>query len=227
MTTRLCLQFTLASDATFGRGDGVAGLLDEEIEYDEVTGLPFVRGRVLKGLLVNECAALLFALERQGCPAMNALYGAARRLFGNPGSTLQDDGLLRVGNAQLPDQLRQAVSEDVAAGTFAPVEVLESLTTIRRQTALNANGAPQKGSLRTMRALIRELTLIADLSFDGEMSQNESGLLVACALALRRAGSGRNRGRGRLKDICLLKDGKDIAGEALDHFKTLIKPEAA
>src|SRR2546421_2411536 len=84
---QLCLH--LESDATFGRGEGLAGLVDEEIEYDVATGLPFVRGRVLKGLLVEECANLLFALQTAGSPALPTLEKSAGWLFGRPGSDLE------------------------------------------------------------------------------------------------------------------------------------------
>ncbi|MCS6847938.1 MAG: hypothetical protein RMN52_09510 [Anaerolineae bacterium] len=226
MTTDLRLEFTLASDATFGRGDGVAGLLDEEIEYDEATGLPFLRGRTLKGLLVEECAALLFALERQNHPKLTELQGAARQLFGNPGSTLEDDGLLHVGHAQLPEDLRRAVAADVEAKKLSPADVLESLTAIRRQTSINEAGAPARGSLRSMRVLVRELTLTADLRFDSEMGPTERALLAACSLALRRAGTGRNRGRGRLKNVRLFEGEHDITGTEFEGFKQLIEQEA-
>ena len=42
------LRLTLLSDATFGSGDGVAGLVDAEVQHDYV-GLPFLGGRTLKG----------------------------------------------------------------------------------------------------------------------------------------------------------------------------------
>jgi len=129
---RLQLRITLQSDATFGRGDGVAGLVDEEIEHDDRFGLPYLRGRTLKGLLVEECANILYALMRQGNPALEACKQAARALFGSPGSTLANDGLLRVGHAQLPAVLRRAVQEDVRGGRLKPAQVLESLTAIRR-----------------------------------------------------------------------------------------------
>ena len=59
---KLALTIELLTDTTFGRGDGVAGLVDEEVEHDSQTGLPIIRGRTLKGLLVEECANLLYAL---------------------------------------------------------------------------------------------------------------------------------------------------------------------
>jgi len=56
--------------------------VDEEIEHDTFTGLPYLRGRTLKGLLVEECANILYVLR--GNPAYNLLQQAARDLFGNP-----------------------------------------------------------------------------------------------------------------------------------------------
>lgn len=83
---KLVLTLTLLSDATFARGDGVSGVVDEEVEYDAVTGLPFVRGRTLKGLLTEACANLLYGLGRANAPGETRLHAAAARLFGEPGS---------------------------------------------------------------------------------------------------------------------------------------------
>jgi len=234
-TQRLQLRMTLQSDATFGRGDGVAGLVDEEIEHDDRFGLPYLRGRTLKGLLVEECANILYALARQGNPALKACEQAARTLFGSPGSTLADDGLLHVGHAQLPAVLRQAIQQDVRGGRLKPAQVLESLTAIRRQTAVDESGAPKRDSLRSMRVLLRELTLIADLTFaDGATTfganSTELALLAACALGLRRAGTGRNRGRGRLKDVQVwdasVAPPKNITPDLFKTFTKLVNPQA-
>jgi CRISPR/Cas system CSM-associated protein Csm3 (group 7 of RAMP superfamily) len=224
--THLQLRFTLLSDATFGRGDGVAGLVDEEIEHDTLTGLPYLRGRTLKGLLVEECANILYALQRN--PAYDALCQAARDLFGNPGSTLDDDGLLHIGHAQLPQTLRDAIATDVEAGRLSANDILESLTAIRRQTAIDDSGAPERESLRAMRVLLRDLPLQADLTSEAPISDHHRALLVACALGLRRAGIGRNRGRGRLgkmqlHDLLITEGETEITQKAFDKFATLVK----
>ena len=224
--THLQLRFTLLSDATFGRGDGVAGLVDEEIEHDTLTGLPYLRGRTLKGLLVEECANILYALQRN--PAYDALCQAARDLFGNPGSTLDDDGLLHIGHAQLPQTLRDAIATDVEAGRLSANDILESLTAIRRQTAIDNSGAPERESLRAMRVLLRDLPLQADLTSEAPISDHHRALLVACALGLRRAGIGRNRGRGRLgkmqlHDLLITEGETEITQKAFDKFATLVK----
>lgn len=209
------IQLTLKSDATFGRGDGVAGLVDEEVEHDIFTGLPYLRGRALKGLLVEECANLLFTLQTH--PKHGELEKTARELFGGGGSAEGDAGLLRVGNATFPQPLVEAVQGAVRQNTLDTTDVLESLTTIRRQTAIELEGAPEEGSLRSMRVLLRETVLTAPLTFAGKVEDKHLQLLSASVLAVRRGGIGRNRGRGRLQArLCL--DNKDVTQEYWEQF---------
>ncbi len=198
---KLELHLQLKSDATFGRGDGIAGLVDEEVEHDAATGLPYIRGRTLKGLLVEECANLLFALSQHDVAMQHRFDGAAKKLFGQPGSTLEDDAIMRVGAALLPQALRRAVEADINTNPprLQPADVLAALTAIRRQTAVDeTTGAPEPHSLRAMRVVLRETPFVAQLDFASDPSEDALALLAACAMSLRRAGTGRNRGRGRL-----------------------------
>ena len=189
------LEIELLSDATFARGDGVAGLIDTEIQYDVKTGLPYLSGKTLKGLLVEECANLLYAL---GNPEQWVTI--AHKLFGRPGSTLEDDGILHIASAQFPKELQNAVRYAIEQEkSWSADDVLESLTSIRRQTSVDtATDAPQKGSLRSARVLLRGVKLSAELSFSTPPTQDQLALLAACASTVRRGGEGRNRGRGRL-----------------------------
>ena len=217
MTLQLQLRFTLQSDATFGRGDGVAGYVDVEIEHDNSTGLPYLHGRALKGLLAEECANILYALDQQGNPALDLFNNAALALFGRPGSTLNDDGALHVGNAQLPEALRIAVANDVEAKRLQSAEVLESLTAVRRSSAINVEtGAPLRETLRSIRVLLRGLTLCADISIEDPVTADMKGLLAACVLGMRRAGVSRNRGRGRLCNMQLHSRPKVTNGDMTD-----------
>ena len=61
------LKIKLLSDTTFGRGDGVAGLIDQEVEHDPY-GFPYLRGRTLKGLLSEEFDNLVAVLPNQHQP---------------------------------------------------------------------------------------------------------------------------------------------------------------
>ena len=215
----LTLQFTLKSDATFGSGGGVAGYVDSEIEYDAETGLPFVRGRTLRGMLVEECANLLYAIGKN-----ERLEKSADYLFGNPGSTLANDGHLRIGPAQLPDPLRKAIELDVKAKHLYPIDVLESFTAVPGQTSVSADGTPEEKSLRSMRVLLRELRFSAELTLeepeDADFRKDVLSLLTVCVKAWRRGGTARNRGRGRV-DATLGTENETKA--RLTDFQTLLE----
>lgn len=214
--TTYWLKFTLYSDATFGRGDGVAGFVDTEIQHDG-SGLPYLNGRTLRGLLNYECADILFALEQQ--EKMGQWEKAAQHLFGNPGSAAADLSAMRVGEARLPQDLRQAVEVAVNNETLKPHQVLASLTAIRRQTAIDeSSGAPDDNSLRTERVILRQTSFEAELCFAGEPSQVDLALLAACVKAFRRAGSGRNRGRGKLAACLCDANGNDITPTHFEYF---------
>jgi CRISPR/Cas system CSM-associated protein Csm3 (group 7 of RAMP superfamily) len=214
MSTYL-LRFELKSDATFGRGDGVAGVVDVEVQHDE-WGCPYLGGRSLKGLLVCECAEILTALPE----AIRLRWEkAAQRLFGNPGSTLEDSALLFIGDAQLPGDLRTAIAHDVQRGRIRREEVLESLTALRRQTAMDESGVPQEHTLRTMRVILRQTPFEAELRFAEKPTEDDLALLAACVKAFRGAGTGRNRGRGRLKAELLDTNHQQITDDCFAIFR--------
>lgn len=213
------LRLTLQSDATFGRGDGVAGLIDTEVQHD-AAGLPYLGGRTLKGLLGAECSDLVYALGL-ALPeqAVNPWQIAADRLFGIKGAGLKGASILRVGPARLPDDLRAALLVDIRAGRLTPEDVLDTVTALRRQTAVDENGTPKEHMLRTMRVILRDTTFWASLEFLAERTGVEEALLAACVKALRRAGTGRNRGRGRLTAALLDSGGQDVTDRLFEPFR--------
>ncbi len=186
------IKLTLKSAATFGRGDGVAGLVDREIEHD-AQGCPFLRGKTLKGLLAESAENVVFALA--GDDKDSPWHAARKELFGISGrGGDQERGSLHIGDAQLPETLRAEIKKK----DWSKEDVLYSLTGIRRQTAINPDGAPDHASLRAMRVLLPGVTLEAPISFETPPSETDLQLLAAAVLDLRRAGTGRNRGRGWL-----------------------------
>lgn len=208
------LEIHLLSDTTFGRGDGVAGLIDQEVEHDQ-HGFPYLRGRTLKGLLSEECDNLIHAMSHN----QSHWQRVAGELFGKPGSTLDTMGAIHVGDACLPEDLRQAVAHQISQGKLTRSEILDSLTTIRRQTAIHPEtGVPDKGSLRSARVVLRDLTFTADLSFEQQPTDDQLCLLMIGAKALRHLGSGRNRGRGHVR--CRLH-GASLPQDYLDRFFTV------
>lgn len=299
------IKFCLISDATFGRGDGMASLIDSEVQHDEY-GLPFMAGRTLKGLIEEECANIIFALEKQGND--RSFKDAAKHLFGNPGSKDSDKSLIHIGNARLPEDLRRAIDIEMsgkflftwdkipgednekllkylqqnynigwlktatvekidntiriftekkslsvrlndkksklvltiadeqidefdvrqeneklnvyAIGKLEREEILNALTNIRYQTAMDeSSGAPKRKSLRSMRVILRKTSFEADLSFTREPSGLDIPLLAACIKSFRRAGTGRNRGKGALTAKLYDETGRDITDTQFNIFR--------
>lgn len=224
----LWLELKLLSDGTFGRGDGVAGLVDTEVQHDRY-GVPYLSGRTLKSLLTAEAAEILFALDHVVPAQRTRWHAAARFLFGEPGSDQESMARLRVGEAQLPADLREAVrqafdfSADSERGSLARAN-LESLTALRRQTALDAMGVPKEETLRTMRVILRETPFTARLDWLEPPTKDARRLLAATCSALRRIGTGRHRGRGviatRLLDVPSWKEGaSEVTTEWLAEFE--------
>lgn len=209
MTELYYLHFMLKSDATFGRGDGLAGVVDREVMHD-AHGFPYLNGRTIKGLLTEECDALLEVIESGklvSAAQLGALNRARRWLFGQPGSRTNSTGALRIGRGELPANLRAAVIDS----GMEQEEVLESLTVVRRQTAVSAvTGAPQPHTLRSVRVVLRETPFVAEIIVPRVLLDIEIALVAAGALHWRRAGSLRNRGRGRL-----VTDLKNASGQSL------------
>ncbi len=207
------LTFTLISDATFSGGDGVAGILDREVLYDRY-GLPYLRGRTLKGLLSEEADNLI-----NHHPQIAHWLVVRDRLFGQP-SGGNGRGNLHFGHAQLPEGIRKSARAALAAGRgLLPLDILESMTAERRQTAVDYDSQlPDDGSLRTMRVIQRKTMFESCLSSLAPLEADDLQLLAVATLAWRRAGTGRNRGRGKLKADLLDEDKNSILNANYESF---------
>lgn len=211
------LSFTLASDTLFGRGDGVAGMVDQEVQHDNY-GCPYLGGKTLKGILVNECADLLEALPTN---KRSRWQQVARQLFGEPGGLYEQASRMQVSDACLPDDVRAAVVQAVESKKLRRNDVLDSLTTLRRQTAMDpTTGVPLQHSLRTMRVILRNTTFVASLRLQDDADNADARrLLAACSAALRRVGTARNRGHGRLMEVTLADEhGVLLSTSAFEEF---------
>ncbi len=212
------ITLELESDATFSRGDGIAGMLNQEVQHDEY-GCPYISGKTLKGLLVASCAEIMMSLKKMNQDA--AWCEPAGRLFGKAGSSEVGQALMHVGDAKLPWDLRQALLYDwVEYKKMRPEEILDSMTAIRSQTKVDEETqAAANGSLRSDRVILKGMYFEAVLVFDDKPQKEELELLSACVKATCRAGSNVSRGRGRL--IAKLLDGnrKSILCEYFNKFK--------
>jgi hypothetical protein len=220
------LKMLLLSDTTFGRGDGVAGLIDQEVEHDP-NGFPYLRGRTLKGLLSEECDNLIDVFSE---PPPSRWIEAAEHLFGVPGSTLETISKMHVGDACLPPDLRREVGLQLdqerdrerrgQERRLTESDVLASLTTIRRQTSIDPeDGAPVENSLHASRVIVRDLCFTAQFLFEEKPTADMLALLAVSILALRRVGSVRNRGRGHVQCTLHNSNGKEVTKDYFHYFE--------
>jgi len=205
------IKITLLSDTTFGTGDGIVGLIDQEVEYDQY-GL---RGRTLKGLLCDECDTFIAGIESNSNPEFDEIRRMRDQLFGVGGSVARKESRLHFSDAILP----LAIQNTLKSYELPTHEILNALTVIRRQTAIeNATGVAKPHSLRSQRAVIHGLTFesIIDCKQDLEPAAKEL-LDLSCRL-LRRLGTQRNRGRGRVK-CCLIDHSSANQHDRDEHNK--------
>ncbi|MCA6578684.1 MAG: RAMP superfamily protein [Pseudanabaena sp. M085S1SP2A07QC] len=214
------LKIKLLSDTTFGRGDGVAGIVDQEVEHDSY-GLPYLRGRTLKGLLSEECDNLIHSLVDN----QKHWQELVCKLFGISGSGLDIMAAVHIGDARLPSDLQQAVAHEIQENDLTSQQILSSLTTIRKQTAISAEtGVAEAKSLRSARVVIRDLEFTSDLLFETETVEEDMLTLLAIGtLSLRHLGSGRNRGRGHVQCTLHDADGNDITRNYIHRFGQEVK----
>ena len=208
------LKIRLLSETTFGRGDGLAGEVDQEIVHDPY-GFPFLRGRTLKGVLSEECDGIVALL-----PANQRWNDALLKLFGSAGSITTTQARWQYGDATLPEPLRQAVAVQQSNKDLTVSEVVASLTAVRQQTAIDAtSGTPDEGSLRAARVLIRELAFTSRLTTEADAGEDELMILAAGCRALRHIGAARTRGRGHVRCTLHNAEGAHITDAWLARLK--------
>lgn len=139
-------------------------------------GLPYIPGRSLRGLLRDASQTLAMA------PDLNH-RATHQKLFGKEGVP----GLLRVGNAYLPEEVRQACQADHT------LEARDFVTLIAATAIDNKTGAAKDHSLRFTEAAIPGLQFESKVALPEEYL---NALATICAL-VRCLGANRYRGLGR------------------------------
>ncbi len=193
------LTIELLSDTTFGRGEGTAAEVDVEVEHHP-DGIPYVGGKTVHGLLRDAWLSMATAFP--------TLQGAAVQVLGRA-RELDESSIVRVGDASV-DADTQAWIRAAMTRADHPLDraaVLRAFTEVRRQTAqARSSGAPETGSLRAVRVLVRGTTLSAPLTWLKPPDAPALQCLALCALGVRHAGLSRNRGRGHVR---VLLNGND------------------
>ena len=209
MTQRYKLIIELKSDGLFGSGEGWGGVVDSDTYFDEY-GLPIIPGKRIKGCLRESAQEILEMLGVDDAK-INDLFGSAGSDSPSP---------IFISNAvinnyedtvqwlkQADSQIKDCISADVLQSIF---------TVIRNQTALETDtkedtkspGIAKEHSLRLLRAIKKGNEFYCPIYLDSDAAKSDiyKNLLIISVSNLRRMGTNRNRGMGRV--TCHLKQEK-------------------
>jgi len=165
--------------------------VDVEVEHDPF-GLPVIRGQLLHGLLRDAWRGMARHFPDLAEPA--------RQVLGGEGD-LRETTRLRIGDAVLPADVQAWVRFAVNRkdDPLPPEQVLRTLTGVRRQAARDrVTGAADPARHRSSRVVLRTLRFNAPLAWLAAPEASHLRALALCALGVRHAGPGRNRGRGHV-----------------------------
>jgi tRNA-dihydrouridine synthase B len=218
------VQITTKSPLMLGSGTGRGSFIDADITVDE-NGLPMFPGKRLKGLLKESAVEVLEMLEQSG---MHGFFdkNIIEIVFG----TSTSPAGIKIGNLYLTDEqnttypdikrwLQYLIHEN--NHRFINKEmVVNALTEIRQQTAINEDGYAEDNSLRTVRVLRIGKKFIGTIECSSKDLKEQIEVLLALACSnLKHAGSGRNRGWGEIE--CRLYFGvkQDLVKHAIARLR--------
>lgn len=224
------VQITAKSPLMLGSGTGRGSFIDADITVDE-NGLPMFPGKRLKGLLKESAVEVLEMLEQSG------IHGFFDRdiieiTFG----TSTSPACIKIGDLFLTDEqntaypdikrwLQYLIHED--NHQFINKEtVVNALTEIRQQTAINKDGYAKVNSLRTTRVLRAGKNFVGTIDCSREHLKEQIGALLALACGnLKHAGSGRNRGLGEIECYLYSGEKQDLVKHAVAMLENWMESE--
>lgn len=195
------LKITLLSDLCSGSGDVYNSFVDTDVVYDDY-GFPYLPAKRIKGCLREACLELV----EFGAVSQEEYEG----LFGREGNQFSRFSLENAYPENYDAMLADVRKADDSVLTH-PQRVLGLYTYTRTQTAMTAEGAAQKNSLRTIRVVKKGMVFEAKLFLDGE--EKEEQLLKKAAGMVRHIGIGRTRGLG-LVQIEVVSEKEELKIEA-------------
>ncbi len=209
------INIELKSDTLPGSGEGYGAVIDTDIVFDEL-GIPFIPAKRIKGCLKDSAREVKDILLLSGNSYFTDIENSIKELFGLPGqneaSGFQFYNLFPESYYQMTDWFKYLNYN--YAEIFSKDSILDSFTSIRRQTEIDDKGVAVDHSLRTIRAIRKGLKFIGDILINTDNHESETLLALSCA-NLRRIGTKRNRGLGEIK-CCL--SGVNIE-ETIKHLK--------
>ena len=195
------LEVKLLSEAIFGSGNSVSGVVDQEVLHDDLV-FPFMKGKTVKGKFKEEFAHILWCLSG-GKRGMEDYL--VREFFGGP--DIEAKALLSFSDLCMDKYLRGLFDRKVQEHMITPEEILNAVTEIRTFTAIDYNtGVADKGTLRKVRVIRKGFRFSSQISVSRNLEPWERDLLCASALSLKYLGTMETRGKGKVS--CRLLDEK-------------------
>ncbi len=220
----LQVMLELKSPVLPDTGEGQGSWIDSDVVFDHL-GVPYFPARRLKGLLRESAIEVVEMLECCGSKIFTREDVA--HIFGKRGSATGASTMfanLKLENYQeLSKWLAWALKK--YEGTISAENIIATFTEIRQQTAIGEDGIAEENSLRTLRVLKPGQVFTGEITCKSK--ENSAKLLLALACAnLRRVGSGRTRGLGKV-ECRLLEKHRDLLPEAMAGLKEGIADESS
>lgn len=184
MTDTATLEIEFLDFWHCGNGRASDDYLDAITDRD-AAGLPFVPGRLLKGVL-RDAVARYEAFGHAAPGTTETLFGVRRR---EPATALPP-GLLRVGDARLPETLRQWLGS--ASGEI----YRQTLSRELFAAAVEHRGKGREHNPRGLEAIV-PVVLAAELHPLGDAPMGWRAILTAALPLIGGIGAYRTRGLGR------------------------------
>jgi CRISPR/Cas system CSM-associated protein Csm3 (group 7 of RAMP superfamily) len=213
------LNIELLSDTLVGSGEGWGATIDSDVVFDEC-GLPYIPAKRIKGCLRESALEVLEMFDQSGIKLFS--QEEIDFLFGKAG--MVESGELSISNAYIEDYTLNKKwiewLENKHGSMFSKDTVLNTFTSIRRQTAIKENGVKKKHSLRTSRVLNRGFKFSAGIETSNDIENKYIDFLNFAARNLRYIGTNRNRGFGWVS--CFLSGVQENYEKSIENLQNTI-----
>lgn len=204
---RYPVQIKLLSETTFGSGESQNGMVNEDILVDN-EGMPYFSGKTFKGCLRKNIDDILKPfylvhrdkLSRSFSSIMEELFGIGsykkdlETKENQEDIGYQRDGKLKFSNFYLHTDIADIFDKNNKD------EILDILTDIRFSIRMNEKlGVADKGSLRAIRVLKKDLVFVGFIECEEKLEENEFNILRQGILSLKHLGINKSRGKGRVE----------------------------
>lgn len=207
--TTYTLKLKTLSDAAIGSAQSFGPIIDSDIVFDD-HGLPYIPAKRIKGLFLNAAEDLLKSeafkeLSEISEDEVHTLFGREGQIKAQPQIIFEN--LHLKDYAEISPWL--SYLKETYSYTISKQLIMEYFASTRTQTAIDPKTKTAKdGSLRSFRVLHRGHCFEGKLIVSTEDPKAEL-LLILASMYIKRIGSKRNRGFGKIA-FKLYKDDSDL-----------------